>query len=127
MLGGLMVMLLVSLVGCGSSSNDDDAKVLGASKAQNADLTISDKFPFYDPADLQLPLNQEVTFTVYNSGTKVHNITIPGFVIDMDVEAGKTIQIKIPATSAAPRDGFYTMYCKYHQAEGEATRLNIAK
>lgn len=124
MLGGLMTVLLVSLVGCGGSSSG--SKVLGGGKS-GADLVISDKDPFYNRSDLQLPLNKEVTFTVFNSGKNVHNITIPGFSIDMDVAPGQSIAVKIPATSAAPRDGFYTMYCKFHQVQGEATKINIAK
>jgi plastocyanin len=83
--------------------------------------------PFYDPTDLEVSLNKEVTFTVFNDGKKVHNITIPGFSIDMDVQPGQSIDIKLPAVSAAPRDGFFTMYCKFHQSEGEATRINIKK
>jgi plastocyanin len=56
----------------------------------------------------------------------MHNVTIPGFAIDMDVAPGQTISVKLPAITAAPRDGFYTMYCKYHQSEGEAMRIKIA-
>jgi len=123
LLGGLMVVLLVSLVGCGSDSKDSN--VLGSKKS--ADLVVNDNEPRYEPKDLEMRLNAEVSFTVYNAGKQVHNITIPGFAIDMDVEAGKTITVKLPATNAAPRDGFYTMYCKYHQSQGEATRINIAK
>jgi len=123
MLGGLMMVLLTSLVGCGGGGSDKN--VLGGKK--NADLVVSDKDPFYSPKTLDLRLNSEVTFTVYNDGKQVHNITIPGFSIDMDVEPGKSISVKLPATSAAPRDGFYTMYCKFHQAQGEATKINIAK
>ncbi len=122
MLGGLMMVLLASLVGCGGSSGDN---VLGGKK--NADLVVNDKDPFYEPKTLDLRLNKEVTFTVFNDGKKVHNITIPGFAIDMDVEPGKSISITLPATNAAPRDGFYTLYCKFHQSEGEATRINIAE
>lgn len=121
-LGGVMVMLLVGLTGCGSSSNKT---VLGGKG--NANLTISDKNPFYDPSSLELKLNQEVSFSVYNDGKEVHNITIPGFAIDMDVAPKQTITVKLPAVSTAPRDGFFTMYCKYHQPQGEATRINIAK
>jgi plastocyanin len=124
-LGGLIVVLLLGLVGCGSDS-DGSGNVLGGGK-QTADLVIRDTFPFYDPADLTMPLNKEVTFTVLNDGTKVHNVTIPGFTIDMDVDPGQRITVKLPAISAPPRDGFYTLYCKYHQADGEATRIKIAK
>ncbi len=126
MVGGLMMVLLVSLVGCGSDSKDRDG-VLGGSGPQNADLVITNSFPFYEPKDLTIPLNRDITFTVLNDTKAVHNITIPGFTIDMDVEAGKTVTIKLPATNTAPRDGFFTMYCKFHQAQGEATRINIAK
>ena len=122
-LGGLMAVLLLGLVGCGGGDDDGDDNVLGNERA-NADVVLSDSSPFYDPQKLTIPLNREVAFTVLNEGKKIHNITIPGFAIDMDVEPGKTIEIKLPASSA-PRDGFYTLYCKYHQSEGEATRLNI--
>lgn len=121
-LGSLIVMLLLGLVGCGSDGDDDNT--LGG--RQNADLVINDEFPFYDNKTLQLPRNQEVTFTVFNNGNDIHNITIPGFTIDMDVAPGQSIEVKLPATAEAPRDGFWTMYCKYHQHEGEAGRIELA-
>jgi plastocyanin len=121
-LGGLMVVLVLGLVGCGSDSKDNS--VLGGS-SKAADLVVSDNYPFYSPTDLTVPQNKEVTFTVFNDGKKTHNITVPGFAIDMDVEPGQTISVKVPATGA-PRDGFFTMYCKYHQSQGEATKLKIA-
>jgi plastocyanin len=122
-LGGLMVVLLLGLVGCGSDSDSDDNR-LGS--AGTADLVINDEFPFYDNKTLELPRGREITFTVFNEGNDLHNITIPGFTIDMDVQPGQTIEIKLPATSEAPRDGFWTMYCKYHQHEGEAGRIELA-
>ena len=93
----------------------------------NADRVVSDGFPFYEPTDLTIRLNKEVTFTVFNAGSKIHNITIPGFVIDMDVAAGQTISVKLPATAAAPRDGFFRMYCQYHQSVGYTGRISIPK
>ncbi len=123
LLGGLITALLVSLVSCGGGGDDDN----GLGSRNNADLVVNDKDPFYEPKNLELVLNREVTFTVFNEGKKAHNITIPGFEIDMDVQPGQSIDIKLPAVSAAPRDGFYTMYCKFHQSEGEAGRINIAK
>jgi plastocyanin len=124
MLGGLTMLLLVTLVGCGGSS--DKKNVLGVAKSK-ADLVVSDKYPFYAPADVSIRLNQEVSFTVYNDGKEIHNVTIPALTIDMDVNPGQTITVKLPAVSAAPRDGFFTMYCKYHQFQGEATKIKIAK
>jgi plastocyanin len=122
-LGGLMVVLLLGLVGCGSDGDDDD-NVLGGT--ETADLVVNDEFPFYDNKTLKLPRGREITFTVFNEGKRLHNITIPGFTIDMDVQPGQTIDVKIPATNEAPRDGFWAMYCKYHQHEGEQGRLELA-
>lgn len=121
-LGGLLVVLLFGLVGCGSDSDDDN--VLGS--AGSADLVINDDFPFYDNKTLKFPRGREVTFTVLNDGKDLHNITIPGFTIDTDVQPGQTIDVKVPATNEAPRDGFWLMYCKYHQSQGEAGRLDLA-
>ena len=54
LLGGLMAVLLVSLVGCGGG--DDDENVLGGAK--NADLVVNDEHPFYEPKNLELVLNR---------------------------------------------------------------------
>ena len=121
-LGGLIVVMLAGLVGCGG---DDDDEVLGANR-DAADLVVNDEHTFYDPTSLEMPLNREVTFTVFNDGEKIHNITIPGFSIDMDVPSKQSIDVKLPAITAEPRDGFYTVYCKFHQADGEALRLEIS-
>ncbi len=121
---GLVLVMVLGLAACGDDS--DDEEVLGA-KPDNADLVITDKMPFYDPTKLQMPLNREVTFTVYNDGKMIHNITIPGFGIDMDVAPKQSIDVKLPAISEPPRDGFYTVYCKIHQQEGEALRLEISR
>ena len=120
-LGGLMVVLLLTSVGCGGGSDDD---VLGGAK--NADLVVEDKDPYYEPKNLEIALNREVTFTVFNKGKEVHNITIPGFEVDMDVAPGQSIDIKLRAINAEPRDGFFSFYCKFHQSRGEAGRIKIA-
>jgi plastocyanin len=54
-------------------------------------------------------------------------VTVPAFAIDMDIQPGQRVDVKIPAVSQAPRDGFFTFYCKYHQAEGEAGRINVSR
>lgn len=122
-LGGLIAVLMLGLVACGGDGDDDD-NVLGGSP-ESADLVVNDEHPFYEPTGLDLPLNQEITFTVFNEGEELHNITIPGFQIDMDVQPNSSISVTLPATSAPPRDGFYLLYCKYHQSEGEALRINV--
>lgn len=120
-LGGLMVVVALGLVGCGGGGRPN---VLGGKGT--ADLVVEDKRPFYEPENLKIALNREITFTVFNDGKMVHNITIPAFAVDVDIEPGQSADIKLPATSAPPRDGFYSFYCKYHQSDGEAGRINIA-
>ena len=122
-LGGLILVMVLGLAACGG--DDDDESVLGGSKT--ADLVVKDEHPFYSPAKLEVPLNREVTFTVFNDGERLHNVTIPGFNIDMDVAPNQSIEIKLPAVGEAPRDGFYALYCKLHQSEGEAMRLEVSR
>ena len=124
-LAGLIVVMVLGLAACGDDG-DDKETVLGE-RPENADLVIKDKLPFYEPTKLQVPLNREVTFTVFNDGEEMHNITIPGLSIDMDVPPKQSVDIKIPAISEAPRDGFFAVYCKFHQFEGEALRLEISR
>ena len=124
-LGGLIVMMMSGLVACGGGGDDDD-QVLGGKAT--ADLVIKDdKPPFYEPENLEMVLNQEITFTVFNDGEKLHNVVLPDFDIDMDVPPGQSVSIKIPAVKEVPRAGFFTIYCKYHQSEGEAGRINISR
>ena len=122
---GLIVAMALGLAACGDDDGDDDT-VLGG-RADTADLVINDKHPFYKPTKLEVPLNREVTFSVFNDGEEMHNITIPALSIDMDVPPNQTVDIKLPAISEAPRDGFFTVYCKFHQSEGEALRLEISR
>lgn len=123
-LGGLIVVMLLGLAGCGGSDSDDN--VLGGKAT--ADLVINDdKAPFYDHSTLKMPLDREITFTVFNDAKKMHNIVIPAFDIDMDIPPGQTVSVKIPAVKEAPRDGFFSFYCKYHQAEGEQGRIDILR
>ncbi len=124
-LAGLIVVMVLGLAACGDDGDDGD-NVLGQ-RPESADLVVNDDYPFYSPTKLQMPLNREVTFTVFNDGDRVHNVTIPGFAIDMDVAPRQRIEIKLPAVSEAPRDGFYTLYCKLHQTDGEAMRLNVSR
>ncbi len=123
-LGGLMVVVLMGLVGCGSDSKK--AEVLG-SQRKAADLVVSDTYPFYEPASLTIALNKEVTLRVFNAGKVVHNVTIPDMQIDVDVPAGQSADIKLPALAAAPRAGFLLIYSKYGQYNGESGHINIAK
>ena len=124
--GVVGLMLLVTLTGCGGGSSNNTA-VLGG-KNQKADIVVDkvDGVHQYDPKKIEIQLNKDEQFTLLNKDTIVHNVTIPDFQIDMDVQPGQLITVKIPAVTQRPRDGFFTMYCKYHQSEGEAGRITVS-
>ena len=121
-IGGLLgLVMLVGLTGCGGG---------GSSATElKADVTVDkvDGIHQYDPKKLEISLNRDETFTFLNKDKIVHNVTVPAFAIDMDIQPGQRVDVKIPAVAQAPRDGFFTFYCKYHQAEGEAGRINISR
>lgn len=124
-LGGLVVMSLFGLSACG-----DD----GGSKL-TADVTVQDEdLLAFDPNRLEINLNEETTFTFLNDDDLLHNVTIPAifvnneqFPVDVDIPPGQRVAVKIPAVTAAPRDGFFLFYCKYHQTQGMSGRLTISK
>jgi plastocyanin len=122
-LAGLIVVMVLGLAACGGDGDDDN--VLGG--REGADLVINDEHPFYEPTKLEMPLNREVTFTVFNEGEDLHNITIPALSISMEVPPKQSVEIRLPAVTEAPRDGFFTVYCGFHQSEGEALRLEISR
>jgi plastocyanin len=117
-LSGLLgLVMLVALTGCGGGSSDSGKK---------ADVTV-DKTMKFDPDSVEISLNSAESFTFLNKDKKVHNVTVPAFAIDMDIQPGQRVEVKIPAVAQAPRDNFFSFYCKYHQTEGEAGRIKISK
>ncbi len=116
--GLLGLVMLIGLTGCGGGGSSDSGK--------RADVTV-DSTDRFSPNKVSISLNQEDSFTFLNKDKKVHNVTIPAFAIDMDVQPGQRIEVKIPAVKQAPRDGFFGFYCKFHQTEGESGRIDISK
>lgn len=117
MAGMVGVVMLLGLTGCGGGGGDE---------AKKADVTVDSTFRF-DPDKVEIDLNREDSFTFLNKDKVVHNVTVPAFTIDMDIQPGQRISVKIPTVNQAPRDGFFSFYCKFHQAEGESGRINISK
>ena len=121
-LAGLVVLSL-GLGACGGGGDDE----------LTADVKIKDDTLRFDPTELELSLNQETSFTFLNSDNRLHNVTIPALsndeqknAIDMDIPVGQRISVPIPKVDAAPRDGFFLFYCKYHQTEGMSGRIKIS-
>lgn len=118
-MAGLMgLVMLIGMTACGGGGSSDNGK--------RADVTV-DRTDRFTPNKVEISLNQADSITFLNKDKKVHNVTVPNFAIDMDIQPGQRIEVKIPSISSVPRDGFIGFYCKYHQTEGEAGRINISK
>ncbi len=123
-LWGLVAMMLPALGACGGGGGGDD---------RTADVSIEDETFRFEPSSLDIDLNEEQTFTFINRDDTVHNVTVPGIPMDTeqnpveaDIQPGERVTVKIPAVAAAPRDGFFLFYCKYHQTEGMSGRLKVS-
>ena len=54
-----------------------------------------------------------VTLTVHNTGSLLHNVSIPGQQIDRDVAPGATVTIQLRVGTTP-----ITYFCKYHRGGG---------
>lgn len=120
--GFLGLTMAFGMAACGGGGGDE----------LTADVTMDDTMR-YDPNELEINLNEETTFTFRNKDNEVHNITVPALsndieqnAIEVDVEPGQRGTLKLPKVTAAPRDGFFLFYCKYHQTEGMSGRIKIS-
>ena len=111
--------ILVLAVGAGACGDDDDS----ASITENADIVIDDSRVF-DPTEITIDENKEVTITVANTDDERHNFTVSFVGIDQDIEPGQRVDVKIPATTN-PSAGFLSFYCEFHQSEGEQGRIKL--
>jgi hypothetical protein len=67
---------------------------------------------YFTPTCLVVPWNEPVTLVVTNSGHLPHTVTLPGTGVDMDVDAGQTVFVKIPGMTKPAR-----LICSFHTSE----------
>jgi uncharacterized cupredoxin-like copper-binding protein len=76
----------------------------------------------FDPKDVTIPANTDVTFTLTNNGVAPHNFSIDQLHIDQDVQPGetKTVTVNAPA-------GTYQFYCNVpgHKEAGMIGTLTV--
>jgi plastocyanin len=60
------------------------------------------------------------TYTLDNQGQALHNLTVEGGDLDVDVQAGQTQEVEIDLDP-----GEYEMVCKYHVAQGMTGSLVV--
>ena len=96
LLGGLMAVLLVSLVGCGGGGGGDD---------RTADVSIEDDTLRFEPSSLDIDLNQEQTFKFINRDDILHNVTIsqPRNAGSRPAAMDRTANCMVPLDRTRPR------------------------
>ena len=123
--GCLAVVMAVGLAACGGDDDDVDTPTLGApqEQAENAELVAKENR--YEPDDLPVKQDQEVTFQFRNDDEVQHNFTVSFLNIDQDVAPGQTVDITLTATAPPENLDFYYFFCKFHQTEGMQGQLRV--
>jgi hypothetical protein len=67
---------------------------------------------FFSPTCLVVPWNTPVTLVVTNTGHLPHTVTLPGTAVNMDIDAGQTVFVRIPGMTKPKR-----MVCTFHTSE----------
>ncbi len=85
----------------------------GTATATGSALTLDAGDFFFAPTCETSVPRGTVTITIKNTGSALHNISVPDQKIDMDVAPGQTITVQLKLdTTAVP------FFCKYHRTSG---------
>lgn len=109
----LTVAAALLMASCGGEGGNGATEPGGATPVA---LSATDNA--FQPPALTVSAGDEIDIT--NEGAALHNFTIEGSDVSLDVEAGETV------TAIADVDpGDYTMFCEYHRAAGMEGTLTV--
>lgn len=91
----------------------DNVKDHGAARASGTGITLEAGDSFFAPTCATAVPAGKVMVTVKNTGSALHNFSIPDQGIDIDVAAGKAIEVDVDVSSPS-----LTFFCKYHRTSG---------
>ncbi len=93
-----------------------------AAQAAAEPVTIVSHDIFFDPKDVTIPANTNVTFILPNEGVTLHNFFIPDLGIDVDIAPGKTQEVVVNAPA-----GTYAFDCNVpgHKEAGMIGTLTV--
>ena len=94
----------------------------GAASQASTAVKIVAKDIFFEPKNVTIPANTDVTFTLSNEGAAAHNFSIDALNISQDLPPGETKEVVI---NAAP--GTYEFYCNVpgHKEAGMVGTLTV--
>ena len=105
---GVLAITTALFAACSSSGSSGKA-----SGGNTVSLTAKDFS--YTPTAVSVKQGK-VTFSVENSGSVEHNLSIEDLKVNKDVEAGKSASVTVDA-----KPGTYAFHCEYHPTKMKGT------
>ena len=117
-----IALLAVSLVvlGACSSKKDNNTPTSPSASAGGGGTSITMVNFKFQPATVTASASQALILV--NSGSALHNFTIEGSSLDVDVQPGQTQTLPPPAPV---QPGTYTFFCKYHRSQGMEGTITV--
>jgi plastocyanin len=118
----LTAVLVVALIAVGCSSGGGSSQTTTppaasspavASPPAGGSVTITMVDFAFQPSELAASVTEALELV--NNGSALHNFTIEGSSVDVDVQPGGNLTLPPPAPIPP---GTYTFFCKYHRAQG---------
>jgi plastocyanin len=113
-----LAVVLVVLGGCSSKKPTTPSSPSANPGGNGATITMED-FKFV-PA--QVTASASKTIVLINNGAALHNFSIEGSNLSMDVQPGQTQTLPPPAPV---QPGSYTFFCKYHRSQGMTGTITV--
>jgi plastocyanin len=114
----MLAVVLVVLGACSSKKTPTPSSPTPNPGGNGATLTMED-FKFV-PAQLTASASKPIV--LINNGAVLHNFTIEGSSLTVDVQPGQTQSLPPPAPV---QPGTYTFFCKYHRSQGMEGTITV--
>jgi uncharacterized cupredoxin-like copper-binding protein len=104
------------------AADDAPAAEEGAGAASAEPVTVASYDIYFEPKEISIPADTDVTVSLPNDGVTLHNFAIDALGIDVDIEPGATQEVVINAPA-----GTYEYYCNVpgHKAAGMVGTLTV--
>ncbi|MBL8128558.1 MAG: cupredoxin domain-containing protein, partial [Chloroflexia bacterium] len=95
-----------------------------AAPASAEPVTVVSHDIYFDPKEITIPANTDVTFILPNEGVTLHNFSIPDLGVDVDIAPGETQEVVVNAPA-----GTYAFDCNVpgHKEAGMVGTLTVTE
>jgi plastocyanin len=106
-----------------SPETPPDGECVDATASGRPEVTIRLLDDQFAPACLTVLGGQGLKLA--NRGAKVHNFSVEGSNVDIDVPPGETVRTE--AIAGAVESGTHTFFCEYHRSRGMEGQITISE